>query len=223
MNNQHQDEYGDSYTTRDVATVFIETTASAGGVAAGVGATGGVAGATAVANLLGAAGISASVPVVGWVIAGGTVLAAAIIATINVMKNRVTRTEQVVQIGQMYGFPQAAMMPGWILDALSWGRSQRMLAGKQIEEKLTKGKGKSWELQAQLSFLGILEVMYMAEQRSRMGLPQFPPSAANILAVQNMALTETQNIRFIYMRKWILVAGIFALSAVGIYAVSAKR
>ena len=80
----------------------------------------GVIGATkaaaAVQTLLGAAGVSASAPVAGWIAAGLLVTAASIIGVVSYAKRRTLKVSQVAEISTAYGFPQGAAFPDFILE-----------------------------------------------------------------------------------------------------------
>jgi hypothetical protein len=115
------------------------------------------------------------------------------------------------------------MMPAWILDALSWGHHRRLLEGRRIEAKVSKGKGKSWELRTKLAFLGVLEAMDMAEQRAALGLPQIPYTQAEVAQVALAAQAEGDKIRAIYLHRNLAIIGIAALTVIGGYILTEPK
>ncbi len=188
-------------------TVGIATTAVPGAISAAAG--GGVAAST-ISGLLASAGVSVSVPVVGWVLAAVATTVAGIIAFVGHAKRKTIMTSQVVQLAALYGIPEIASDPAWVIDALNWGYHQRQLEGERLEEDLAKGKGKEWELRTQLSFLGILQLYDLMDRRRAAGLRPIPVSQAEIQAMMMRAQQESAGITSAYTKRRV---GLFLIGA----------
>jgi len=223
-------EYVGSGRGSDVAYVAVKTgtkaaaTIGAGALAASqAGAVTGAAvgtamstgpAASAVAGLLSAAGVSSSVPVAGWIVAGGLVLAAGITATVQAVKGKNVRQAEMVKIGQQMGFPQAAFISDFMIKALSWGPQRRQLEGKQLEQKLTRGRGRKWVNQSKLAFIGVLEAYDLAEQRSAAGLRAVPPSSQDVERLRTRSVKVQEAIAKDYSTRYVgvVLVGFVALS-----------
>lgn len=174
--------------TNEAAVVGVQTAVNVG-TAVATGATGTVVGASTISGWLAAAGVSASVPVVGWVIAGGIALVGTIFSFASHAKRKGIMTHQVVELAKLYGIPQVASDPGWVIDAINWGYHQRKREAEKLESKISKGKGKEWENRTKLSFLGVLELQDLMDRRRAAGLRPIPVSQAE---VQSMVLRVQQ-------------------------------
>jgi len=214
------DQYVGSSRGSDVAYVAVKTgtkaAATAGAAAIGVAASGaavtgasvgtalasGPVAAQVVAPLLSAAGVSSSVPVAGWIVAAGLVIAAGAVSTVQAVKGKNVRQAEMVRIGQEMGFPQAAFISDFMVKALSWGPQRRKLEGQQLEKKITKGRGKKWENQAKLTFLGVVEAYDLAEKRSAAGLRAVPPTEQDVARLRTRSIEVQQQIEKDYTKRY---------------------
>jgi hypothetical protein len=198
---------GDNYgltggTKYDIAQVGIQTgtqaVISAAGAAGSVAAISGTSGAAVtgssavVANLLSAAGATAAVPYAGWIVAAAAVTAAAIIATISVAKTRRLRQSEMAELGRRMGFPEAALIADFLIDALNWGPHQLDYMASKIEKKIAKGRSRKLHIErVKLSALGVIKALGIADARRAAGIPAYPPTQGQIQAVANL----TQNVQ----------------------------
>ncbi len=170
------------------------------------------ASAATVTALLSAAGVSSTVPVVGWVVAGGLALAGAVISLVDMIKNRNLREAQAVQIAQELGIPGAASVPSWIFEALAMGTYQRKVEAEKLQKKLARGGtigNPVWDIQTKLSVLGVLDLMDMAVRRMEAGLSPVPPSPELIQATIERAERLETNAKIAeYTRYGILLGGL---------------
>ncbi|MCH9834766.1 hypothetical protein K0U83_03855 [bacterium] len=195
------------------------TTRQAEAASTTVGIVGSVAGvpstAGAVAGMMAAAGASSAAPVVGWVVAGGLALASGIISLVQMFKQRRIRESQAIQIAQQLGIPEAASVPGWIFEALKMTPSRRTLEARRIEKQLSRGgtlRNPVWRSKTKLAILGAIELVEMADKRSRAGLRPIPPTVAEVKTI--MARTEQikrRNKMAEYARMGVVVGGIALL------------
>lgn len=163
------------------AAVDVGVTVAGQGVsAATAGSMGATKGAVAVSKLLSAAGASVSAPVAGWIAAGTLVAISGIIAFVGAAKRKTLKVNQVIELGNLYGFPQAAAFPDFILDTLDSGPYWRRRQADKLEKNIAKGKGKTWIDSAKLQFLGIVEAMHQADVREAAGLPPVAPTAGMV-------------------------------------------
>jgi hypothetical protein len=158
-----------------------------------------------------AAGMSATVPYAGWIVAAGAVVAAGIISLVTAGKRRRLRHAEVVKIGKAMGFPQAAAIPDFILDALSWGPHRLKREGEKIESRIKRGRGKVWEEKLKLSFIGVMIAYDLMEKRRALGLPQLPPTSAQITAVSSLAAREHIQIQQAVRSRQVLMIAIGGL------------
>lgn len=217
-------EYG-SVKSREAAAVGLNigtTAATAAGATLAAGAKG-TASAGVVVKMLALAGVEASAGPVGWVLAAGTVIAAGIISLVGHAKRKTLMTSQVVELANMYGVPQIASDPAWVIDAINWGYHQRKLEGERIESKLAKGKGKEWELRTKLSFLGVLELNDLMDRRRAAGLRPIPVSEAEIQAMLGRAASEQSAIQAAYRNRKVGLAAIGAGVVVAAIVIRRRR
>ena len=170
------------------------------------------ASAAAVTKLLSAAGVGASAGPVGWVVAGGMALAAAVLSLVSMIKNRNLREAQAVQVAQQLGLPGAASVPAWIFEALSMGKYQRQREAEKLQKKLARGGtlgNPVWDIQTKLSVLGILDLMDMATARMEAGLSPLPPSPQLIQDTIDRANRMETNAKIAeYLRYGVLLGGL---------------
>ena len=193
---------GDNYgltggTKYDIAQVGIQTgtqavvsAAGAAGSVAAVAEGAAVTGSSAVvANLLSAAGATAAVPYAGWIVAAAAVTAAAIIATISVARTRRLRQSEMAELGRRMGFPEAALIADFLIDALNWGPHQLDYMASKIEKKIAKGRSRKLHIErVKLSALGVIKALGIADARRAAGIPAYPPTQGQIQAVANLTL-----------------------------------
>jgi len=183
-------------------------------VAGGVGKT---ASAVAVTKLLALAGVSASAPVVGWVVAGGAVLAAGITSFVAAMKAKGVRSDEVAGLAKSMGFPQAIAYPDFVMDVLESGPQWRKYKARQIEKDLAKGRGKEWINKSKLAFIGVVEVYEKAEARLAAGLRVAPPTADEVRALQRRSVNVQQAIAIDYKNRQFATGAVIAFTLVGLY------
>jgi len=178
----------------DIAQVSLETgvaatsatLVAAGAVEAGVAT---AAATEAVAGLLTAAGVSSSVPVAGWIVAAAITTAAAIIATVSVARTRRLRQSEMAELGRRMGFPEAALIADFLIDALNWGPHQLDYMASKIEKKIAKGRSRKLHIErVKLSALGVIKALGIADARRAAGIPAYPPTQGQIQAVANLTL-----------------------------------
>lgn len=174
--------------------------------------------AAAVAALLVKAGVASSaVPVVGWVVAAGTAIAASVITLVSTIKQRRLRESQAIEVARQLGIPAAASVPEWIFDALAMGPNARQLEARRLEEKLKKGgtlRDPIWDIRTKLTILGVLELLDMAAKRAAAGLTPYPPTPEFIKAVQGRADRIESNAKLVQGIYWGVAGTLLGLFAI---------
>jgi hypothetical protein len=144
------------------------------GAAVGAGiAAYGAATSDLVASLLAAAGASAAVPAVGWVVAGGAVLAAGVVAIVGCIRSGQVKRAEAVALAVALGVDEdlAEEIPGFVTDALEWPAEKRakkaekyakQLGRKLRSEKVTRSERRD---QARLGVLAALDLAELAQER----------------------------------------------------------
>ena len=142
--------------------------------------------AASVTALLNAAGVTASAPVYGWIVAGALATAAGIMAFIGAAERHALKVDMVAPLAEQYGFPEAIAFPDFVIDALqghdttAWRKYQ----ANKLEGDIAAGKGEEWINRAKLQFLGIVEAFDLAQQRIAAGLPMVPPTQEEVDRLQ---------------------------------------
>lgn len=181
------------------AVAAVTSTASAA-VAAGTS----TAASGAVASLLSAAGISASVPVVGWITAGIAATAAGIIALVGGIKRGRLRKAEAVALAQKLGFEDAAAIPGFTVRALEMSPARLQRIGARLERRVSRERsGRTrWRSRLKLQLIGVVLAFQAIEatpQQTAAIVRPPPPSptpyylaAGGIVAVALVAIIAAQ-------------------------------
>ena len=139
----------------------------------------------AVAALLKAAGVTATAPVYGWIVAGALATAAGIMAFISAADRRTLKVAMVAPLAEQYGFPQAIVFPDFVIEALQPDKGQwRAYQAEKLEKDIAAGKGESWINTAKLQFLGIVEAFDLVRRRMDAGLSMVAPTDAEVKALE---------------------------------------
>lgn len=133
------------------------------------------AGATTVGPLLAAAGVSSSVPVAGWIAAGGLAAAAGTVGLVKAIRAGKMRKREAVAQAKAMGIPDAADVPAFTAKALRLAQknpSKLVRLGKRLEKKLgrkgfLRGKKKRAHMESRLRIVGAVLALRMAEKRGR--------------------------------------------------------
>lgn len=211
--------YHDAKLAADIG-LSVAAQGTSAAVAGGIGAT---KAATAVSTLLSAAGASVSAPVAGWIAAGAMVTAASIIAFVSHAKRKTLKVNQVMELGNLYGFPQAAAIPDFIIDTLDSGPMWRQRQARLLEERLAKGKGKTWEDSAKLQFLGIVEAMHQADVRHAAGLPPVAPTEGMVAELQQKSAKMQAAIATQKQTRTMLLVGGGAVALIAVFLLMTPR
>lgn len=146
------------------------TTLTAAGLMVGAEASA-VALPTAVAGLLGAAGVSASVPVVGWVIAGLLGATAGSIALVRIIRTNKTNKAEAQLKARGLGLESADEIGGYVVKAIRKGKQWRADEAASLIKKIQKNpdrKGKTRKRDAEkLRFLVIADLDQQAADRGK--------------------------------------------------------
>jgi len=153
-----------------------------GGAAVAAGATvatgGTVAGSAAVVSLLGAAGISASVPVAGWIVAGVLATVAGTIAFVAGMRRGKMNRHAAVEAARKAGIPNPGKAPAFVVRVLRLRKShpeKLQKIGERLAKEAKHAKGKHLDkIQAELRIVGAVIAFGLAEKRKQVP-PAVPP------------------------------------------------
>jgi hypothetical protein len=220
--------------SKEAAKEVVTGTVATGGalLSAGVstgligGAASGTAGALtgSLAGALSAAGVSAAVPIAGWIVAGGITLFVGIQQLVSGLKNAKVRREEAVARAKELGLPDPETVPSFVVGALSWDAQKRNKELGKLVTKLPtyakrKSKKKFDQTVAKVKILAALNLL--DRQQASLNLPPSPPP-------QQVALiTGVKPKQDIGGSDWLLptVAGVAGVSAVLIlgYAVIGGR
>lgn len=130
-----------AYSGAEEAQIAADTARVAGATAGGV--VSGAAGAGAVTGLLTAAGVSATVPVVGWVVGGVLAAAGGTVALAMALKDGKVRKDQAIEMAKKLGFGrQAEAVPAFTVAALQWSKSKRAKELARLRKVYAGMKGK---------------------------------------------------------------------------------
>lgn len=185
-----------------------------------IAAAGGIGNTTAAATvtaLLNVAGVSVSAPVVGWVIAGGAVLAAGITSFVMVAKAKGVRADEVARLATAMGFPQASAYPDFVMDVLGSGPQWRRYKAAQLERDIAKGRGQEWINKSKLAFLGVAEVYGRAEARLAAGLRVAPPTRGEIQALHQRSQEVQYAIKLDYKNRQFATGAVLVFTLIGVY------
>ena len=151
-----------------VSQATAQTTSDVGKVAgAGLGTAATLV--TTVPALLTAAGMSATVPVAGWIVAGGLVLASSAIALVGVMRDKKQRNEDLVAKAAALGFTSAAELPSFFSMSTGLSIDKQTELGQKLQKQLTsnsifdRGFKSPTKIKEQLSVLGAAMAYQQAE------------------------------------------------------------
>ena len=167
------------------------------------------------AALIKAGVVSSAVPVVGWVVAAGTAIAASVLTLVQTIQQRRLRESQAIEVAKQLGIPAAASVPEWIFDALALGPNGRKLEAEKLEQKLKRGgtlRDPIWDVRTKLTILGVLELLDMAAKRAEAGLTPYPPSPEFIRGIQERADRIETNAKIITGTYWAI-----GIAAVGLF------
>lgn len=158
MSPQH--DYGLTSTQADALSVAGKTVS---------GALTGASAAASVPALLSAAGISATVPVAGWIVAAGIAAAAGTIALVTTLKRRAVSKDEAVAMAAKLGFSDAAAIPGFTLRAMEWSSDKRTRVAARLADRIARRAGtrrdwRSYKDKLKLSLLGVIEAVDLAEK-----------------------------------------------------------
>lgn len=176
----------------------------------------------AVAGLLTAAGVSASAPVVGWIVAGGLALAAGIIGLVGALRAGKARKDEAVAMASQMGLPDPEEVPGFVARALRNGPAWR---GAELGKlKALHGLGKLFRKErktaAKIAILSVLDLQERAAARGAL-----PPSAPPTLLVQAYQSRSTPAIvQQAYDWTWpIMIGGLGVAIVASLILVLARR
>lgn len=117
------------------------TAAAAGGAAAAAGGTAAAAGG-ATTGLLAAAGVSATVPVVGWIVGGALAATAGTIALVKGIRQRKVNKKRAIAWAKKLGLPDPEEVPGFVIKLARKPKDWRLKKLAVYKKRLSRVKNR---------------------------------------------------------------------------------